>query len=136
MLASAIASGTFANLMYLVLYNNRITNHGMVSFSDAISNAPGALGSLVHLVLSSNAIGDAGLISFADAVRKNGVLANCQRLYLHGSRNRIGGDGLKALASAVATGGLPALQTVMVPTGSEEHPALVAAFEPRGVEII
>jgi len=82
------------------------------------------------LQLGGNQIGDAGLTTLAKAV-ESGALASCQRLYLDG--NRISGDGLKALAQACASGALAQLMSLRV--DDEEHPALKAACQARGIEL-
>mgnify|MGYP001329607617 CR=1 FL=1 len=54
--------------------------------------------------------------------------------------NQIGDVGLTALAGAISTSGalpgaLPALKKVIVPSGLEQHTALVAACKPRRIQI-
>ena len=83
-----------------------------------------------ELSLYGNKIGDAGLTALAKAV-ESGALASCQELYLQ--RNQIGDVGLSALASACASGALAQLKTLVV--DDEEHPALKAACQARGIEL-
>ena len=57
----------------------------------------------------------------------------CQVLDL--GRNRIGDAGISALASACAGGSLPSLKKIIVDYKHMRHPQLMAACQPRGIEI-
>ena len=54
-----------------------------------------------------------------------------QELWLYG--NNIGDAGLTALAKAVESGALASLETLVV--DDEEHPALKAACQARGIDL-
>ena len=82
------------------------------------------------LELGSNQIGDAGLTALAKAV-ESGALASLQLLDLQ--VNQIGDAGLSSLAAAVGNGALASLETLAV--DDEEHPALEAACQARGVDL-
>ena len=84
-----------------------------------------------ELHLFNNKIGDVGLQAFADALGK-GALPALEQLEL--TSNQIGDDGLSALASACASGALAQLKTLVV--DDEEHPALKAACQARGIELL
>ena len=84
------------------------------------------------LQLGGNQIGDAGLAAFAKAV-ESGALAECT--YISLGNNQIGDAGLTALASACASGALASLKKIIVDSEHERHPQLVAACQPRGIEI-
>ena len=84
------------------------------------------------LNLFNNQIGDAGLSAVAEAVGK-GALPQLQELYLSG--NSIGDVGLSALADVVSRGALASLKEIMVDNKHMRHPQLVAACQPRGIEI-
>ena len=60
-------------------------------------------------------------------------MANLIALYLY--NNLIGDTGMIEFSRAIASGSLPALQTVAVQSGHADHPQLVAACEPRRIEI-
>ena len=49
--------------------------------------------------------------------------------------NKIGDEGMKAFSSALSSGSLDSLKKVVVQSGHEELPYLVAACRPRGIEI-
>ena len=68
-------------------------------------------------------------------IRQFGALPSLQILILE--RNQIGDAGLKEFAAALmsCSGALPALKKIVVPSGLEQHPQLVAACQPRGIEI-
>ena len=70
--------------------------------------------------------------AFADAIG-SGSLANLTTLNIWD--NTIGDEGMKSFALAIASGSLPALEKAFVQIGHENHPALVAACKPRGINI-
>ena len=84
------------------------------------------------LGLNDNKIGNPGLAALADAVGK-GALDKLTRLRL--DSNQIGDAGLQALADAVGKGALASLEEIMVDSKHMRHPQLVAACQPRGIEI-
>ena len=83
-----------------------------------------------ELYLNQNQIGDVGLSALAEAVG-NGALASLEALDL--SKNEIGEAGMTAFADAVGKGALASLETLVV--DDEEHPALEAACQARGVDL-
>ena len=83
-----------------------------------------------ELYLHANQISDAGLSALAEAVGK-GALPALKILTLGG--NYIGDVGLTALADACASGALASLEKLVV--DDEEHPALQAACQARGVDL-
>ena len=123
--------GALAKLKYLFLTDNQVGDEGIKAFASAI--ASGALGSCQVINLRSNNIGEAGMQAFSDAIR-SGALGLCTTIYL--GENKIGDVGMQALATAVSSGALPAFKKIVVPDGLENHPALVAACKPRGIEIV
>ena len=140
--SSAIATGALPLLEKLILSGNAIGDAGLFALVDAVkpssANPRGALPRLEQLLLDSNAIGDAGLISLADAVKPTpespmGALGSLVQLKLWD--NHIGDKGMKAFASAIASGALPSLETLVVNDGplGTEHPQLKAACEARGI---
>ena len=60
-------------------------------------------------------------------------MCNMQVLALH--QNQIGDAGLSALAEAVGKGALASLEKIIVDSEHERHPQLVAACQPRGIQI-
>ena len=88
--------------------------------------------SLVKVKLSSCELTDKQIASLADALGK-GALPALVELYLQW--NQIGDQGMAAFADALAKGALPSLKTVVVDNEHVRHPQLVAACEPRGIEI-
>ena len=90
------------------------------------------------LSFSYNQIGDAGATALAEACAC-GALPQCRELGL--SRNQIGDAGITALAQAIkpaSEGGMGALASLkQLWVGNEHmgHPGLVAACQPRGIEI-
>ena len=84
------------------------------------------------LDLGGNNIGDAGLTALAKAV-ESGALASLEALDL--SKNEIGEAGMTAFADAVGKGALASLKKIVVDTKHERRPQLVAACQPRGIEI-
>ena len=60
-------------------------------------------------------------------------MCNMQELYLH--QNQIGDAGLSALADALGKGALASLEKIIVDSEHERHPQLVAACQPRGIQI-
>ena len=93
----------------------------------------GALPALVELDLTANQIGDQGMAAIADSLGK-GALPALVELELSG--NSIGDQGMAAFADALGKGGLPFLKKVSVDSKHVRHPQLVAACEPRGIEIV
>ena len=95
----------------------------------------GSLAQLAHLGLRSNRIGDAGVTSLADACAK-GAMAQLKTLFL--GRNQVGDAGLTALANACAGGAMASLVRLFVDVGplGTEHPALKAACEARGIDLL
>ena len=124
------ANGALPQLETLLLSRNEIGDIGISALASAC--ASGALPQLNRLVLSENAIGDVGLSSLAAAVG-NGALASLDTLDL--SENEIGEAGMTAFADAVGKGALASLKKIVVDTKHERHPQLVAACQPRGIEI-
>ena len=49
--------------------------------------------------------------------------------------NKIGDAGLTALAKAVESGALASLEKIIVGSEHKRHPQLVAACQPRGIQI-
>ena len=95
--------GSLAQLNRLDLMCNRISDAGMVSFSEAI--ARGSLASLKRLSLSANKISDAGIVAFAEALKPTDK----------------------------SPMPMPALETLCVDDEYVNHPQLVAACRPRGI---
>jgi len=62
-----------------------------------------------------------------------GALAQCQTLDL--GYNQIGDPGLASLADVCARGALPSLKYLWIDAKYRRHPALVAACQPRGIQI-
>ena len=58
----------------------------------------------------------------------------CHTQTLRLDMNQIGDTGLTALAKAVESGALASLKKIVV--DDESHPQLVAACQPRGIEIV
>ena len=85
-----------------------------------------------ELYLNNNKIGDPGIIALADALGK-GALPALQELSL--SYNQIGDTGMAAFAGAVSKGALASLKKIVVDAKHERHPQLLAACQPRGIEI-
>ena len=83
-----------------------------------------------ELSLVANRIGDTGMISLAYALGK-GALAQCT--YIDLGANQIGDAGLSALGGALSSGTLASLKTLCV--DDEEHPALKAACQARGIDL-
>ena len=73
-----------------------------------------------------------GMIAFSNAIR-SGSLRSLAVLNLE--NNNISDPGMIAFSNAIRNGSLPALEQVVVQTGYENHPALVAACRPRGIRI-
>lgn len=132
-LSDAFATGSLGALTSLDLETNEIGDAGLTAFASALRS--GALGQLTQLQLQLNSIGDVGMIAFADAVR-SGALPKLKQLYLR--NNMIGDAGLSALASACASGALASLKTLYVNDGplGTEHPALKAACQERGIDLL
>ena len=82
------------------------------------------------LVLNKNKISDAGLTAFAKAV-ESGALPQLKELNLY--ENQIGDVGMQAFAGAVSKGALASLKILVV--DNEEHPALKAACQARGIDL-
>jgi hypothetical protein len=61
------------------------------------------------------------------------LMCNMQVLWLND--NKIGDHGLAALAGALGKGALASLKTLVVELDDEEHPALKAACQARGIEL-
>ena len=95
--------------------------------------ASGALDKLTYLNLAANVISDAGMSALASACA-SGALDKLTLLSLH--TNAIGDAGLQALADALSKGRLASLMRISVDTTHERHPQLVAACQPRGIEIV
>jgi len=129
-IAYLISSGALPQLVKLRLTYNKIGNSGLTSLSEAL--ASGALPQLKVLHLRNNQIGNAGFTSFSD-VLASGALTQLKILWLRG--NNIGDAGLTSFSEALASGALPSLERVFVHFEHEEHPQLVAACNPRGIEI-
>ena len=91
------------------------------------------MGGLAFLSLSRNQIGDAGMIEFSRSIASGSLGA---LLSLSLSLNNIGNVGMSAFSDALGNGSLPALELVVVQTGHENHPALVAACKPREITIV
>ena len=72
--------------------------------------------------------------AWCEAGEKSSRTAMLRVLLLH--RNQIGDAGLAALAKAITpvakggSGALPALKEIVVPSGLEQHPQLVAVCQP------
>jgi hypothetical protein len=130
-LSTAISSGALENLQVFRFHDNDIGDAGLTAFAGAIG-ARGALGSLIKLALGGNRIGDKGMQAFSLAIAK-GALGSLVELDI--SWNAIGDAGLISFAEAIRSGALAAFKKVVVPSGLEDHPALVAACKPRGIEI-
>ena len=130
-LVDSVSKGALPALEALDLSVNSIGDAGISAFAGAC--ASGALPALKELYLDINSISDVGMTAFAEAVRK-GALASLQILALN--NNSIDDDaGLTAFADAVRSGALSALKTIFVHHEHLEHPQLVAACQPRGIEI-
>ena len=106
-----------------------------MSFCARFSSS-GAFPQLETLSLSSNKIGDPGLSAFATVLTPgpSGKGALAQMTILNLGENQIGVSGVKALADAVSSGALASLKKIYVDNAS--HSQLVAACQPRGIEII
>ena len=87
---------------------------------------------LQYLSLDMNVIGDTGLIALAKVV-ESGALASLKELHLH--RTAIGDAGISALADALGKGALASLREIWVGSKHMRHPQLVAACQPRGIQI-
>ena len=124
----ALVSGALASLEKLFLNLNAIGDDGMSALASAC--ASGALAQCTSINLSWNRIGDAGLSALAGAL-SSGALPQLKDLRLAG--NQIGGIGVSALADAVGKGALASLETLAV--DDDEHPALEAACQARGVDL-
>ena len=61
------------------------------------------------------------------------LMCNMQVLYL--ANNEIGNPGITALADALGKGALASLEKIIVDSEHERHPQLVAACQPRGIQI-
>ena len=61
------------------------------------------------------------------------LMCNMQGLYL--KNNKIGDVGLQAFADALGTGALASLEKIIVGSEHKRHPQLVAACQPRGIQI-
>jgi len=110
-------------------------NYGGLGWGDAEAAqlarviGSGALPKLDYLNLARNQIRDQGMTAFAGSLGKGGLPSvTFLNLYL----NTIGQQGMAAFADSLGKGGLPSLKKVVV---DECHPQLVAACEPRGIEI-
>jgi hypothetical protein len=71
--------GSLAELTWLNLGGNQISDPGMVSLSDAI--ASGSMANLNALFLGYNKIGDEGMKAFASAIT-NGSMGNLNSLFI------------------------------------------------------
>ena len=84
----------------------------MIAFAEALKPTPNfPMGSMLNLGRSTSTgttFGDAGMIAFAGAIKPT---------------------------AEDPIGSLPALERIVVQTGHENHPALVAACKPRGIEM-
>ena len=95
------------------------------------------MGEASMLSYASLGWGDEEMVQLAASVayaHTRGALGLCTTIYL--GENKIGDVGMQALATAVSSGALPAFKKIVVPDGLENHPALVAACKPRGIEIV
>ena len=105
-LAFNAKKGALGSLLNLNLDFNQISDTGLIALSDTISK--GAMVKLTCLGIAFNKISDAGIIALAEALKSPmGALGSLVQLWLQG--NRIGDEGMKAIASAADSGALPLL---------------------------
>jgi Ran GTPase-activating protein (RanGAP) involved in mRNA processing and transport len=122
--SNAIARGALANLEFLMLDSNNISDAGLTALATAIGR--GALANCRFLDLTENNISATGMVSFSDAIAGRVVVSEkvetvaekemepvkpLRKLtHLVLSRNSVGDTGLIALAKAIGTEKLPDLQ--------------------------
>ena len=124
-LANASAKGGLAKLEGLFLDGNAIGDQGLTSLAGACAN--GGLAQLEVLSLPYNQIGDQGLTALSNACAEGPALVQLKELCLGGSRGRpagphhqdnpIGARGLTRLWSALASGAMANLETVLIDGG-------------------
>ena len=141
-LAAAMAIGALSQCIFLRLDENKIGGAGIIALASACVS--GALPQCRVLSLFQNRIGDAGITALAQAITPvseggSGALPQCTHLEL--GRNRIGDAGITALAQAIkpvsegGSGAMASLKKIAVDNKHKRHPGLVAACQPRGIEI-
>eukprot|EP00900_Chrysochromulina_parva_P005409 jgi/Chrpa1/1486/Chrysochromulina_OHIO_Genome00001865-RA len=119
-------------LEWLDLSLNQISCTGFKVFADAC--AIGALPKLkTRLELQDNNIGDAGVIALATAC-VSGAMAQLEDLSLF--NNDVSDAGVTALARAIAIGALASLEYLFIDGEHMGHLGLLAACQPRGIQII
>ena len=101
-------SGSLANLSMLSLSDNKISDAGMISLSEAFRS--GALPNLNILELGQNQIGNRGMSAFSKHVR--GALLKLQTLDL--GDNMITGLGIMEISVVLWHGALPKLESICV----------------------
>ena len=109
---------------------NNITDEGF-SLLMPLLKKDGKLSQLTEFSIGSR-VTNVGMKEFA-GILAMGALPSLTELNLSG--NKISDEGMKAFAAAVGRGALPALKELYVDYELTEHPQLVAACQPRGIEI-
>ena len=131
-LAHACGAGAAPKLAELRLGGNSIGDDGLRALCDAVGGN-GALPVLEQLHLNINLIGDSGLRSLAHAAAdSNAAFAQLRTLNLQ-HNPRISEEGVDALSSMLAAGGLVSLRQVSLPPQLCAIPQLTTACGARGI---
>ena len=128
-LVSACANGALPILKYLMLDKNQIS-FGSASLVQALTRSPL---SVEHLSLTSNKIDGVGVGNLVSAK----TLSQLQFLNLY--KNKIGNDGVRALAGAIKDGKMRSLEYIDIDENMYDDSAteqLKEACGPRGIDLV
>jgi len=140
-LAAACVDGACRTLTELRLGGNSIGDDGLRALVEAASTA-GAMARLQQLHLNINVVGDVGLHTLAVEARRGGAAGDngaalwpCLHTLNLQHNPPISEVGVAQLAAAIAQGGLPALEQLLLPAPHPGSAPLMTACSTREIRL-